>query len=265
MRVWLNPDLLFARGLTADDVVNAVQAQNVQVAAGSIGSEPARPKTEFQLILTTKGRLVTPEDFEKIILKRGVNGQLVYLKDVARLELGGESYTSSSYQDGTVPAVAIGVFQLPGSNELKTAALVKKEMAELAKSFPPGMEYLIPYDPTLFTQQSIDAVYETLRTAIILVVIVVMVFLQSWRIALIPLIAVPVSLIGTVVVMALLGFSLNSLSLFGLVLAIGIVVDDAIVVVENVERWIERGLSPKEATRKRWTKWEARSSRSRSC
>jgi multidrug efflux pump len=250
MRVWLNPDLLFSRGLTADDVVNAVQAQNVQVAAGSIGAEPARPKTEFQLILNTKGRLITPEDFEKIILKRGANGQLVYLKDVARLELGGESYTSSSYQDGTVPAVAIGVFQLPGSNELKTAALVKKEMAELAKSFPPGMEYLIPYDPTLFTQQSIDAVYETLRDAIILVVIVVMVFLQSWRIALIPLIAVPVSLIGTFTVMALLGFSLNSLSLFGLVLAIGIVVDDAIVVVENVERWIEHGLSPKEATRK---------------
>ncbi len=250
MRVWLNPDLLFARGLTADDVVSAVQAQNVQVAAGSIGSEPARPKTEFQLILNTKGRLITPEDFEKIILKRGSNGQLVYLRDVARLELGGESYTSSSYQDGTVPAVAIGVFQLPGSNELKTAALVKKEMAELAKSFPPGMEYLIPYDPTLFTQQSIDAVYETLRDAIILVVIVVMVFLQSWRIALIPLIAVPVSLIGTFAVMAPLGFSLNSLSLFGLVLAIGIVVDDAIVVVENVERWIEHGLNPKEAARK---------------
>ena len=250
MRVWLNPDLFFARGLTADDVVSAVQAQNVQVAAGSIGSEPARPKTEFQLILNTKGRLITPEDFEKIILKRGSNGQLVYLRDVARLELGGESYTSSSYQDGTVPAVAIGVFQLPGSNELKTAALVKKEMAELAKSFPPGMEYLIPYDPTLFTQQSIDAVYETLRDAIILVVIVVMVFLQSWRIALIPLIAVPVSLIGTFAVMAPLGFSLNSLSLFGLVLAIGIVVDDAIVVVENVERWIEHGLSPKEAARK---------------
>jgi multidrug efflux pump len=146
--------------------------------------------------------------------------------------------------------VAIGIFQLPGSNELKTAALVKNKIAEMAKSFPPGMEYSIPYDPTLFTQQSIDAVYETLRDAIILVVIVVMVFLQSWRIALIPLIAVPVSLIGTFAVMAPLGFSLNSLSLFGLVLAIGIVVDDAIVVVENVERWIERGLEPKEATRK---------------
>src|SRR6267378_1783034 len=248
MRVWLNPDLMFSRGLTVDDVVSAVQAQNVQVAPGSIGAEPARPKTEFQFILNTKGRLITPEQFSKIILKRGDNGQLVYLGDVARLELGGQNYTSTTYQDG-LPAVAIGIFQLPGSNELKTAALVKKQIAEMAKSFPPGMEYAIPYDPTLFTEQSIDAVYDTLRDAIILVVIVAMLFLQSWRIALIPLIAVPVSLIGTFVVMALMGFSLNSLSLFGLVLAIGIVVDDAIVVVENVERWIERGLDPKEATR----------------
>jgi multidrug efflux pump len=250
MRVWLNPDLMFSRGLTADDVVAAVQAQNVQVAPGSLGSEPARPKTEFQFILNTKGRLVTPEQFSKIVLKRGSNGQLVYLSDVARVELGGQSYTSTTFENGVTPAVAIGIFQLPGSNELKTAALVKNKIAEMAKSFPPGMEYSIPYDPTLFTQQSIDAVYETLRDAIILVVIVVMVFLQSWRIALIPLIAVPVSLIGTFAVMAPLGFSLNSLSLFGLVLAIGIVVDDAIVVVENVERWIERGLEPKEATRK---------------
>jgi multidrug efflux pump len=249
MRVWLNPDLMFSRGLTVDDVVSAVQAQNVQVAPGSIGAEPARPKTEFQFILNTKGRLITPEQFSKIILKRGDNGQLVYLGDVARLELGGQNYTSTTYQDG-LPAVAIGIFQLPGSNELKTAALVKKQIAEMAKSFPPGMEYSINYDPTLFTQQSIDAVYETLRTAIVLVVIVVMLFLQSWRIALIPLIAVPVSLIGTFAVMALMGFSLNSLSLFGLILAIGIVVDDAIVVVENVQRWIEHGLDPKEATRK---------------
>src|SRR5260370_37952136 len=149
-----------------------------------------------------------------------------------------------------MPASGLGILQFPGSNELKTAALVKKQVAEMAKSFPPGMEYSIPYDPTQFTQQSIDAVYETLRDAIILVVLVVMVFLQSWRIALIPLVAVPVSLIGTLAVMAPLGFSLNSLSLFGLVLAIGIVVDDAIVVVENVERWIERGLDPKEATGK---------------
>jgi multidrug efflux pump len=250
MRVWLNPDLMFARGLTADDVVNAIQAQNVQVAPGSVGAEPARPKTEFQLILNTKGRLITPDQFSKILLKRGNNGQLVYLGDVARLELGGQSYTSTTYQDGTIPAIGIGIFQLPGSNELKTAALVKKAMAEMAKSFPAGMEYSIPYDPTLFTQQSIDAVYDTLKTAIILVVIVVMVFLQSWRIAVIPLIAVPVSLIGTLAVMAIMGFSLNSLSLFGLVLAIGIVVDDAIVVVENVERWIEHGFSPKEAAGK---------------
>src|ERR1700693_2650419 len=241
---------MFSRGLTADDVVSAVQAQNVQVAPGSIGAEPARPKTEFQFILNTKGRLVTPEQFSKIVLKRGSNGQLVYLSDVARVELGGQSYTSTTFENGVTPAVAIGIFQLPGSNELKTAALVKKQIAEMAKSFPPGMEYSIPYDPTLFTQQSIDAVYDTLRAAVVLVVIVVMLFLQSWRLALIPLIAVPVSLIGTFAVMALMGFSLNSLSLFGLVLAIGMVVDDAIVVVENVERWIELGLSAKEATRK---------------
>jgi multidrug efflux pump len=249
MRVWLNPDLMFSRGLTADDVVSAVQAQNVQVAPGSIGAEPARPKTEFQFILNTKGRLITPEQFARIVVKRGGDGQLVYLGDVARLELGGQNYTSTTYQDG-IPGVAIGIFQLPGSNQLKTAALIKKQIAEMAKSFPPGMEYSINYDPTLFTQQSIDAVYDTLRAAVVLVVIVVMLFLQSWRIALIPLIAVPVSLVGTFAVMAPLGFSLNSLSLFGLVLAIGIVVDDAIVVVENVERWIELGLDPKEATRK---------------
>jgi hydrophobe/amphiphile efflux-1 (HAE1) family protein len=249
MRVWLNPDLMFSRGLTADDVVSAVQAQNVQVAPGSIGAEPARPKTEFQFILNTKGRLITPEQFSRIIVKRGGDGQLVYLGDVARLELGGQNYTSTTYQDG-MPGVAIGIFQLPGSNQLKTAGLIKKQIAEMAKSFPPGMEYSINYDPTLFTQQSIDAVYDTLRSAVVLVVIVVMLFLQSWRIALIPLIAVPVSLVGTFAVMAPLGFSLNSLSLFGLVLAIGIVVDDAIVVVENVERWIKYGLDPKEATRR---------------
>src|SRR6201997_293674 len=250
MRVWLNPDLMFSRGLTADDVANAIQAQNIQVAPGAVGAEPARPKTEFQLILNTKGRLISPEQFSRITLKRGSNGQIVYLGDVAKLELGGQSYTSSTYENGTIPAIGIGIFQLPGSNELKTAALVKKAIAEMAKSFPPGMEYSIPYDPTLFTQQSIDAVYETLRDAVILVVIVVMAFLQSWRIAVIPLVAVPVSLIGTLAVMATMGFSLNMLTLFGLVLAIGIVVDDAIVVVENVERWIERGLNPREASRR---------------
>src|SRR3984893_4826924 len=250
MRVWLNPDLMYSRGLTAGDVVNAIQAQNIQVAPGNIGGEPAHSRTELQLTLNTKGRLVTPEEFSRIIVKRGSNGQLLYLGDVAKLELGGQSYTSTSYQDGVIPSVAIILSQLPGSNELKTAGHVKKEIADMAKSFPPGMEYSLPYDPTLFTQQSIDAVYETLRDAVILVVIVVMAFLQSWRIAVIPLIAVPVSLIGTLAVMAVMGFSLNMLTLFGLVLAIGIVVDDAIVVVENVERWIERGLNPKEASRK---------------
>src|ERR1700732_4343557 len=247
MRVWLNPDLMYSRGLTAGDVVNAIQAQNIQVAPGNIGGEPAHSRTELQLTLNTKGRLVTPEEFSRIILKRGSNGQLVYLGDVAKLELGGQSYSSTSYQDGVIPSVAIILYQLPGSNELKTAGHVKKEIADMAKSFPPGMEYSLPYDPTLFTQQSIDAVYETLRDAVILVVIVVMAFLQSWRIAVIPLIAVPVSLIGTLAVMAVMGFSINMLTLFGLVLEFCIVVDDAIVVVENVQRWLEEGASPRDA------------------
>src|SRR5258708_11925019 len=148
MRFWLSPDLMFARGLTVNDVVTASQAQNIQVAAGDIGGEPAHARTEFQLTLNTKGRLVTPEEFSRIILKRGRNGQLVYLGDVAKLELGGQSYASRSYQDGVIPSVAILLYQLPGSNELKTAGLVKKEMADMAKSFPPGMEYSLPYDPT---------------------------------------------------------------------------------------------------------------------
>jgi multidrug efflux pump len=249
MRMWLDPDLMFSRGLTADDVISALQAQNLEVASGNIGSEPAPPKTEFQFTLSTEGRLVTPAQFSQIVLKHGDNGQLVYLKDVARLELGGQNYTSSTFRDGVIPSVAILIQQLPGSNQLKIAASVKKQLVEMAKAFPPGMEYSIPYDTTRFTEQSIANVYDTLRDAVLLVVIVVLVFLQSWRVALIPLIAVPVSLIGTLAVMAILGFSLNSLSLFGLVLAIGIVVDDAIVVVENVTRWVERGLDPKEATR----------------
>ena len=250
MRIWLDPDLMFSRGLTAEDIINALQAQNLEVASGSIGSEPAPPKTEFQFTLSAEGRLVTPAEFSQIVLKPGDNGQLVYLKDVARLDLGGQNYTTSTFRDGVIPSVAILIQQLPGSNQLKIAANVKKELVEMAKAFPPGMEYSIPYDTTLFTEQSIANVYETLRDAVVLVVIVVLVFLQSWRVAVIPLIAVPVSLIGTFAVMAILGFSLNSLSLFGLVLAIGIVVDDAIVVVENVTRWVERGLDPKEATRK---------------
>jgi multidrug efflux pump len=250
MRVWLNPDLMYSRGLTPEDVVKAIQTQNIQVAPGSLGAEPADPKTEFQMIINTKGRLVTTKEFSRIIVKAGANDQLVYLGDVARLELGGLSYASNAYLNGDTAAVGLFIFLLPGSNQLKTAALVKEAMAEMAKAFPSGMEYSIPYDPTEFIEQSLEAVYHTFRDAIVLVAIVVLVFLQSWRVALIPLAAVPVSLIGTFAVMLALGFSLNSLSLFGLVLAIGIVVDDAIVVVENVERWMEHGLSSRDAARK---------------
>jgi multidrug efflux pump len=249
LRVWLDPNKLYARSLTVDDVTQAIQAQNVQVAAGQLGAEPAVPGTDFTLSINTLGRLVTPEQFDQIILKRGAHGQIVYLKDVARVEMGAKDYTVSSYMDGK-PAVAIGLFQLPGSNALEASKAIRAKMQELSQSFPKGLAYTIVWDPTEFIQQSIDAVYHTLFEALILVLIVVLLFLQSWRATIIPLMAVPVSLIGTFGVMALLGFSINNLSLFGLVLATGIVVDDAIVVVENVERNISKGLSPKEAARR---------------
>ncbi|MGA8657330.1 MAG: multidrug efflux RND transporter permease subunit [Chthoniobacterales bacterium] len=249
MRAWLDPTKLYARGMTADDVTNAIQAQNVQVAAGQLGAEPAPAGTDFTLTINTQGRLITPEQFKQIIVKTGQNGQIVYLADVARVELGAKDYSVQSYLDGK-PAVALGIFQLPGSNALATAHAVRAKMQELSASFPAGLRYEIVYDPTVFIEQSIEAVYHTLFEAVILVLIVVLVFLQTWRATIIPMVAVPVSLVGTFAVMAGLGFSLNNLSLFGLVLAIGIVVDDAIVVVENVERNIEEGLEPKDATRK---------------
>jgi len=249
MRVWLDPNLMYARGLTVTDVISAIQAQNVQVAAGQLGAPPARKGTAFTLTINTLGRLITPDQFKQIIVKQGSNGQLVFLADVAQVELGAQDYSMTSSLDGK-PAVALGIFQLPGSNALTTTKGVRERMKELSASFPPGLEYRIVYDPTQFVQQSIDAVYHTLFEAVILVLIVVLIFLQTWRATIIPLLAVPVSLIGTFAVMAGLGFSLNNLSLFGLVLAIGIVVDDAIVVVENVERNIEEGLEPKAATRK---------------
>jgi multidrug efflux pump len=249
MRIWLNPNKMYARSLTTDDIVSAIQAQNVQVAAGSLGAEPAPPGTELQLTLNTQGRLITPEQFGQIIVKRGDNGEIVYLSDVGRTELGAKSYSISSYLDGK-PAVALAIFQLPGSNAVRTAHAVRALMREASKSFPQGLEYTIVYDPTQFIEQSVEAVIHTLFEAVILVLIVVLAFLQTWRATIIPLLAVPVSLIGTFAVMSVFGFSLNNLSLFGLVLAIGIVVDDAIVVVEAVEHNIEQGMSAKEATQK---------------
>ena len=264
MRVWLDPDKLAARDLTASDVINAVQEQNRQVAAGRLGQPPV-PTSEsiqFQLPINTAGRLTTEEQFENIVLKTS-DGGVVHFKDVVRetrrdadgrvidkgIELGAKSYDVNSYLDGE-PSATLAVFQLPGSNALDTASAIRAKMEELKGRFPEGVDYRIHYDTTVFVQESITSVIHTLIEAFILVFIVVLVFLQNWRATIIPMVAVPVSLVGTFAVMALLGFSLNNLSLFGLVLAIGIVVDDAIVVVENVERWLAQGMSPRDASRK---------------
>ena len=249
MRVWLDPDRMWSRQLTTDDVVSAIRAQNVAVAAGRLGSEPAPPGTELELSVNTAGRLITPEQFRQILLKRGDRGELVYLGDVARVELGARDYSVGSYLDGK-PSQALIIYQTPGANAVATAHRVSAAMQEMAKRFPKGLQYAILYNTTTFVEQSIESVIHTLCEAIVLVLIVVLVFLQTWRATLIPMVAVPVSLVGTFAAMAAFGFSLNNLSLFGLVLAIGIVVDDAIVVVEAVERNIEEGLDPKEATRK---------------
>jgi multidrug efflux pump len=247
MRVWLDPDKMWSRQLTTDDVVKAIQAQNVQVAAGRLGSEPAPPGTEVELSVNTEGRLITPEQFSQILIKHGDKGELVYLNDVARVELGARDYSVSSYLDGK-PSQALVIYLTPGANAVATAHRVTATMEELAKRFPKGLEYKIVYNTTTFVEKSIEAVIHTLIEAIVLVLIVVLVFLQTWRATLIPMIAVPVSLIGAFAAMAAFGFSLNNLTLFGLVLAIGIVVDDAIVVVEAVEHNIEHGMDPKEAT-----------------
>ncbi|NII12331.1 multidrug efflux RND transporter permease subunit [Oleiagrimonas sp. C23AA] len=249
MRVWLDPQKLAARNLTTGDVVKAIQEQNVEVAAGSLNAPPAPNNAAFQLNINTRGRLVTAEDFRRIIVRTDTDGAVVHLGDVARVELGANQYALRSLLDNQ-SAVALPIFQRPGSNALQISHDVRATMAQLKKSFPQGMDYRIVYDPTVFVRGSIEAVVHTLFEAIILVVLVVIVFLQTWRASIIPLVAVPVSLIGTFAVMYLAGFSLNALSLFGLVLAIGIVVDDAIVVVENVERNIALGLEPREATRR---------------
>src|SRR5262249_22293086 len=232
--------------MTVDDVLNAVREQNVQVAAGQIGGQPALPGTEFEYIVNAMGRLETEAEFASIIVKSGADGEVVYLRDVARVELGPESYALRSMLDAK-PAVGIPVFQLPGANALQLSAAVRKTMAELAKSFPEGVSYNIAYDPTVFVRSSIEAGGHTLVEAGILVVLVVVVFLQTWRASVVPLVAVPVAIVGAMAALLLLGFSINSLTLFGLVLATGIVVDDAIVVVENVERKIEEGLPSREA------------------
>ena len=248
LRVWLDPNKVASRNLTATDVVNAIREQNRQVAAGSLGAPPADAGNSFQLSINTQGRLVTEEEFENIIVRAGENGEITRLKDIARIELGSSQYALRSLLNNK-PAVAIPVFQRPGSNAIEISDAVRTRMAELKQSFPEGVDYEIVYDPTIFVRGSIEAVVHTLLEAIILVVLVVILFLQTWRASIIPLAAVPVSLIGTFAVMHMFGFSLNALSLFGLVLAIGIVVDDAIVVVENVERNIGLGKTPVEATK----------------
>jgi hydrophobe/amphiphile efflux-1 (HAE1) family protein len=246
MRLWLDPGKLAARSIDVDEVLAAVREQNVQVAAGQIGGQPALPGTQFQYIVNAQGRLQTEQEFENIIIKNGANGETTYLRDIARLELGPETYALRSMLDGK-PAVAIPVFQLPGANALDLSTAVRATMKELSKSFPEGVSYEIDYDPTVFVRSSIHAVVHTLFEAVLLVVLVVVVFLQTWRASVIPLVAVPVAIIGTMAALLLAGFSINSLTLFGLVLATGIVVDDAIVVVENIERKIEDGLNPRAA------------------
>ncbi|MCC6209211.1 MAG: efflux RND transporter permease subunit [Gammaproteobacteria bacterium] len=243
MRVWLDPDKVSARGLTAGDVVRAIREQNVQVSAGQIGAPPQPQASPFTLSINAQGRLVTEEEFGDIVVKAGAGGELTRLRDVARLELGASEYALRSLLNNS-QAVAVVIFQAPGSNAIELSDQVRARMTELDDLFPPDIKWDVVYDPTVFVRDSIKAVVTTLSEAVLLVVLVVILFLQTWRASIIPLIAVPVSIIGTFAVLLALGFSINTLTLFGLVLAIGIVVDDAIVVVENVERNIENGLSP---------------------
>jgi HAE1 family hydrophobic/amphiphilic exporter-1 len=246
MRVWIDPDRAAGFDLTAGEIVSALQQNNVQVAAGALNKLPIDAQKAFELTVETQGRLLQTDEFSNIIVKRGVGGRTVRVRDVARVELAAQDYSIIGYLDDKV-ALPIGIFQRPGSNALDTADALRKEMQLIGQSMPSGIGYEIVYDPTIFIRKSVDAIYTTIIEAVALVVLVVLAFLQSWRAAIIPILAIPISLIGTFAVMAALGLSLNNLSLFGLVLAIGIVVDDAIVVVENVERYIRQGLAPREA------------------
>ena len=250
MRIWLDPERLAARGMTAGDIINALKEQNVQVAAGRIGQPPVPMGLDFQYILSTLGRLTEPDQFGQIIIKTGDSGQIIRLSDVARLELGSKNQDMQCSLDGQ-PSVGLSVFQLPGSNALEVANAIRAKMKQLEATLPgfkSGVRYSIVYDTTPFIEQSVDEVFHALRDAIILVAIVVLLFLQDWKSMILPMIDVPVSLIGTLAVMAALGFTLNNLTLFGLVLAIGIVVDDAIVVLENIEVWLAKGYDAKTAT-----------------
>src|SRR6266567_2439123 len=249
MRIWLDPDKVAARNLTASDVVTALQGQNVQVASGVLNQPPTQGSGAFQLNVETLGRLTDPRQFGNVIVKNDPNGRVTRVRDVARVELGAQDYGANGYLDER-EAVPLLIFQRPGSNALATSDLLIAKMRELSASFPEGLRYDIIYNPTEFIAESVREVIKTIYEAVILVVIVVILFLQTWRASIIPIVAIPVSLVGTFAVLAAFGFSLNNLSLFGLVLAIGIVVDDAIVVVEAVEHNIELGMPPKEATEK---------------
>ncbi len=247
MRIWLNPERIASLNMTPGDVIAALREQNVQIPAGSVGAQPSPEGLDFQMTVTTQGRLQTAEQFEEIVIKTGENGEIVTVKDVARVELGAKDYSVISRLDGK-PAINIGVFQAPGSNALEVSESVRAEMERLSERFPPGVEYAVIYDTTMFVQEAITSVIHTILEAFVLVLLVVMIFLQSWRSTLIPILAVPVSLIGALAILLAFGFSLNLLTLLGLVLAIGIVVDDAIVVVEAVEHHLESGLSRRDAT-----------------
>ncbi|MEI9899894.1 MAG: multidrug efflux RND transporter permease subunit, partial [Hyphomicrobium sp.] len=248
MRIWLDPERIALRGMTADEVISALRAQNLQVAGGSLGQPPQPNMGAFQMSLQLKGRLLQASEFENIVLKTGADGRVVRVKDVGRVELGALSYSTYGYMDA-YPATVMPITQQPGSNAIDTANAIKVEMKRLAERFPKGLEYRIIYNPTEFIEESIAELYVTILEAVFLVVVVVLMFLQTWRATIIPLVAIPVSLIGTFAVMHGLGFSINMLTLFGLVLAVGIVVDDAIVVVENVERKLAEGLTPGQAAR----------------
>jgi HAE1 family hydrophobic/amphiphilic exporter-1 len=249
MRLWVQPDKLAKLGITVTDIVNAVQAQNTVNPAGQVGGEPAAANQQFTYSVLAQGRLTSPEQFENVIVREAPDGGTVRVKDVARVELGAQDYSIVSRLNGK-PAIVIPVYQLPGSNAVQTAAGVRKLMAEMKQRFPQDMDYAISLDQTSAVTEGIKEIVVTLLIAIVLVILVVYLFLQDWRATLIPMLAVPVSLVGTFLLFPFFGFSINTLSMFGLVLAVGLVVDDAIVVVEGVQRHIDEGLAPKDAARK---------------